>query len=164
MCGFAAILGHSPSLETCQSMAKAVARRGPDDAGHYQDASFVAVHHRLAIVGADARGHQPMCVDDVVVLFNGCIYNYPELRKQLEAEGVHFHSDCDTEILPHLYRRFGATMFSMLEGMFAIVLWDQRHNIALIGRDALGEKPLFVCEQSGRVGFASTLSDRKSVV
>ncbi|MDQ6952681.1 MAG: asparagine synthase (glutamine-hydrolyzing) [Mariprofundaceae bacterium] len=158
MCGFVALWGQHPSLSECQRMASAVAKRGPDDKGHYQDSSFTAVHHRLAIVGADARGHQPMQIDGVVVVFNGCIYNYPDLRQQLENDGVQLMSDCDTEILPHLYRRYGATMFSMLQGMFAMVLWDVRQQIVLIGRDALGEKPLFVCEQAGRVGFASTLS------
>ncbi|MDQ6995216.1 MAG: asparagine synthase (glutamine-hydrolyzing), partial [Mariprofundaceae bacterium] len=158
MCGFVALWGQYPSLHECERMASAVSQRGPDDKGDYQDASFAAVHHRLAIVGADARGHQPMQVDDVVVVFNGCIYNYPDLRQPLEDEGVHFVSDSDTEILPHLYRRYGASMFTMLQGMFAIVLWDTQQKTILIARDALGEKPLFVCEQAGRVGFASTLS------
>jgi len=158
MCGFVAILGNQTSEDECQRMAQAVAKRGPDGMGHYQDAHFSAIHHRLAIIGADARGQQPMVCDDVVVVFNGCIYNYPALRQQLEKDGITFHSDSDTEILPHLYRRFGVAMFGMLQGMFAIVLWDTRQKIALIGRDAFGEKPLFVCEQAGRIGLASLLS------
>jgi len=158
VCGFVALWGQHPRLSECQRMASAVAKRGPDDDGSYQDESFTAVHHRLAIVGADARGHQPMHIDGVVVVFNGCIYNYPDLRQQLEEDGIQFTSDCDTEILPHLYRRYGATMFSMLQGMFSMVLWDTQKQVGLIGRDALGEKPLFVCEQGGRIGFASTLS------
>ena len=158
MCGFAAIVGRQKHEHECRRMAEAVAVRGPDDMGRYQDAVFTAQHHRLAIVGADARGHQPMQVDGVVVVFNGCIYNYPELRKLLEQEGVVFQSDSDTEILPHLYRRHGSGMFAMLQGMFALLLWDVHEQMAWIARDALGEKPLFVCEQDGRIGVASLLS------
>ena len=158
MCGFVAILGKQKSTAELSRMARAVAMRGPDDSGEYRGDDFIAIHHRLAIIGADARGHQPMCTDDLVVVFNGCIYNYLALRKQLEIDGVAFQSDSDTEIIPHLYRRFGASMFAMLNGMFSIVLWDKREKLCLIGRDAFGEKPLFVCQQDGRVGFASLLS------
>ncbi len=139
-------------------MATAVARRGPDDQGAYDDGRFFAIHHRLSIIGPDTRGRQPMTVDDVTVVFNGCIYNYRELRKQLEDDGVTFASDTDTEVLPHLYRRFGVGMFSLLQGMFSIVLWDAREKYLLAARDPFGEKPLFICEQNGRVGFASVLS------
>ena len=158
MCGFVAIVGKQKTDHELTRMGEAVAMRGPDDCGEYQSDEFAAVHHRLAIIGADARGHQPMCLDDMVLVFNGCIYNYKALREQLEQDGVVFQSDSDTEVLPHLYRRFGASMFAMLHGMFAIVLWDKRENHCLIARDAFGEKPLFVCEQDGRIGFASLLS------
>jgi asparagine synthase (glutamine-hydrolysing) len=157
MCGFVAIMGSCAADELAR-MAKAVAYRGPDDHGEYHDADFAAIHYRLSIIGPDARGRQPMTRDAVTVVFNGCIYNYRELRAQLEKDGVCFTSDCDTEILPYLYRRFGVGMFSLLNGMFAIVLWDARDRVLLAARDAFGEKPLFICEQGGRIGFASTLS------
>jgi len=99
-----------------------------------------------------------MTVDDVTVVFYGCIYNYRELRKQLEDDGIIFASDTDTEVLPYLYRRFGVGMFSLLNGMFSILLWDGREKLLLAARDPFGEKPLFICEQDGRVGFASLLS------
>ncbi|MDQ6967922.1 MAG: asparagine synthase (glutamine-hydrolyzing) [Mariprofundaceae bacterium] len=158
MCGFVAILGKQKSVGELHRMAQAVAMRGPDDSGEYTEKYFAAVHHRLAIIGADARGHQPMCIDDVITVFNGCIYNYHALRSRLEQDGVRFQSDSDTEVLPHLYRRFGTAMFAMLQGMFSMVLWDKREQQCLIGRDAFGEKPLFVCEQGGRIGFSSLLS------
>lgn len=139
-------------------MAKAVASRGPDDRGEVALDGFAAIHHRLAVIGPDARGRQPMTIDNVTVLFNGCIYNYPALRAQLEKEDVVFHSDADTEVLPHLYRRFGFGMFNLLNGMFAVVLWDEQEKMLVIARDSFGEKPLFVCEQDGRVGLASTLT------
>ncbi len=157
MCGFVAICGVAREHEL-KRMAVAVERRGPDDQGSFDDGYFAAIHHRLSIIGPDERGRQPMTVDDVTVVFNGCIYNYRELRAQLEADGVLFVSDTDTEVLPHLYRRFGVGMFSLLNGMFSIVLWDARDQVLLAARDAFGEKPLFICEQDGRVGFASTLS------
>ncbi|MDQ6988120.1 MAG: asparagine synthase (glutamine-hydrolyzing) [Mariprofundaceae bacterium] len=165
MCGFVGILNSSGNLPRkrqkngeLQRMATAVARRGPDDQGSFDDGSFAAIHHRLSIIGPDERGRQPMTVDDVSVVFNGCIYNYRELRAQLEQDGVRFVSDTDTEVLPYLYRRFGVGMFSLLNGMFSLVLWDARAKVLLAARDAFGEKPLFICEQDGRTGFASTLS------
>ncbi len=155
MCGFASILGKTDAVEL-KAMASAVAARGPDGKGEFMSSEFSAIHHRLAIIGPDARGNQPMQVDDVVVVFNGCIYNYKDLREKLEADGVTFQSDSDTEVIPHLYRRFGLGVFNLLEGMFSIVLWDKREQICLVARDVFGEKPLFVCEQDGRVGFASS--------
>ncbi|MDQ7003032.1 MAG: asparagine synthase (glutamine-hydrolyzing), partial [Ghiorsea sp.] len=155
MCGFVAVLGKSEPVEL-KAMATAVAARGPDGQGEYMSPEFSAIHHRLAIIGPDERGAQPMQVDDVVVVFNGCIYNYKALREQLEGDGVTFKSDSDTEVIPHLYRRFGLGLFNLIEGMFSIVLWDKREQICLVARDVFGEKPLFVCEQNGRLGFASS--------
>lgn len=157
MCGFVAIRGKTNGAEL-HAMAAAVSHRGPDGEGAFGSESFSAIHHRLSIIGPDERGSQPMTRDGVTVVFNGCIYNYHELRQRLEADGVVFRSDTDTEILPHLYRRFGFGMFSLLGGMFAIVLWDAREKTLIAGRDPFGEKPLFVCEQDGRIGLASTLS------
>jgi len=157
VCGFVAVLGkvHADELNR---MAQAVAVRGPDDSGCFEDGMFAAIHHRLSIIGPDTRGRQPMTVDDVTVVFNGCIYNYRELRRQLEDDGITFVSDTDTEVLPHLYRKFGVGMFALLNGMFSIVLWDAGERLLIAARDPFGEKPLFVCEQNGRVGFASVLS------
>ena len=157
MCGFVAIAGKHSDSEL-RHMATAVAFRGPDDQGEFLSGRFSAIHHRLSIIGPDERGRQPFSVDDITVLFNGCIYNYHELRKQLEADGVIFRSDSDTEVLPHLYRKFGMGMFSLLNGMFAIVIWDARDELLVAARDPFGEKPLFVCQQSGRIGFSSSLT------
>ncbi len=139
-------------------MAEAVARRGPDDHGQVRTGEFAAMHHRLSIIGPDTRGRQPMTVDDVTIVFNGCIYNYRELRQELEGDGVRFASDTDTEVLPHMYRRYGLDMFARLNGMFAMVLWDARHQDLIAARDPFGEKPLYFCEQSGRLGLASSLT------
>ncbi len=136
----------------------AVAHRGPDDQGETHQDLFHAIHHRLSIIGPDERGQQPMIRDNVTVVFNGCIYNYRELKAQLEKDGIHFESDTDTEVLPYLYRRHGMDMLPMLNGMFAFVLWDAREQLLIAARDPFGEKPLFLCEQSGRVGLASSLA------
>ncbi|HKI60085.1 MAG TPA: asparagine synthase (glutamine-hydrolyzing), partial [Mariprofundaceae bacterium] len=157
MCGFVAIRGKH-SRHELERMAVAVAPRGPDDHGEWYSDTFSAIHHRLSIIGPDERGRQPFVVDGITVLFNGCIYNYHELRRQLEEDGITFVSDSDTEVLPHLYRKFGMGMFSLLNGMFAIVLWDSRDELLVAARDPFGEKPLFICEQSGRIGLASTLN------
>ncbi len=157
MCGFVAIAGKHSDSEL-RRMATAVAFRGPDDQGEIALEGFSAIHHRLSIIGPDERGRQPFTVDDVTVLFNGCIYNYRELRKQMEEDGITFRSDSDTEVLPYLYRKFGMGMFSLLNGMFAIVLWDARDELLITARDPFGEKPLFVCQQDGRLGFSSSLT------
>ncbi len=157
MCGFVAVRGALAPGEL-RRMAEAVKQRGPDDHGEWLSPSFSAIHHRLSIIGPDERGRQPFVADGVVVLFNGCIYNYRELRKELEADGINFTSESDTEVLPHLYRKFGMGMFALLNGMFSIVLWDSRQELLVAARDPFGEKPLFICEQSGRIGLASTLN------
>jgi len=155
MCGFIGVLGKTNTAEL-ERMATAVERRGPDAQGRFESADFSAIHHRLAIIGPDERGTQPMRIDGLVVLFNGCIYNYPSLKAKLQSDGVQFQTDSDTEVIPHLYRRFGMAVFAMLEGMFSIVLWDEREQILVAARDAFGEKPLFLCEQNNRLGFASS--------
>ncbi|MCF7821131.1 MAG: hypothetical protein K9M17_01660, partial [Mariprofundaceae bacterium] len=86
MCGFVAVRGAAAAGELAR-MAEAVKQRGPDDCGEFLSDSFSAIHHRLSIIGPDERGKQPFTADDVTVLFNGCIYNYHELRKQLEDDG-----------------------------------------------------------------------------
>lgn len=157
MCGFVAVRGVVAGGELAR-MAETVKQRGPDDRGEWFSESFSAIHHRLSIIGPDERGRQPFVADGITVLFNGCIYNYRELRSQLEEDGVTFVSDSDTEVLPHLYRKFGMGMFALLNGMFSIVLWDARDELLIVARDSFGEKPLFVCEQNGRIGLASTLN------
>jgi len=157
MCGFVAVRG-SVAAGELGLMAEAVKQRGPDDHGEFNSDTFSAIHHRLSIIGPDESGRQPFTVGDVTVLFNGCIYNYKTLRKALEEDGIVFRSDSDTEVLPHLYRKFGMGMFSLLNGMFAIVIWDARDGLLVTARDPFGEKPLFVCQQSGRIGFSSSLS------
>ena len=133
--------------------------RGPDGAGIYlnSDEFLGLAHRRLAILDLSDAGAQPMASPDenFVVTFNGEIYNYPELRRDLEARGTHFRSDCDTEILLHLYALKGEAMLNDLRGMFAFGLWDARKRALLLACDPFGMKPLYYADDGRALRFAS---------
>lgn len=133
--------------------------RGPDGAGLWisPHAGIGLAHRRLSIIDRTEAGGQPMQDDlgELVVTFNGEIYNYPELRKELESRGVRFRSNCDTEVLIHLYRHCGTTMLNRLRGMFAFALWDTRKHHLLLARDPFGIKPLYLSDNGHEVRFAS---------
>ena len=157
MCGFIAVLGKTSRQELARALVP-LAPRGPDDEGIHLEPGFGCAHRRLAIVGPDARGAQPFVRDDVVVVFNGCIYNYPALRRDFAQQGMAFASRTDTEILPLAWRRWGEEMPRHLEGMFAFVLWDRRTKTLFAATDAFGEKPLYLAREGGRWLFASLLT------
>jgi asparagine synthase (glutamine-hydrolysing) len=140
------------------AMADALAHRGPDDAGFIDLAGAALANTRLAIQDP-AHGHQPMVSSDrrVAVVFNGEIYNYPDLRRSLEAEGVRFRTDCDTEVLLHLYRRRGSDLVHELDGMFALAVWDVDARSLLLARDHMGQKPLYWCRVGSGIAFASEI-------
>lgn len=155
MCG---IVGYSGNfdLASLQSATEALRHRGPDDLATYQDEneSVGLGHTRLAIVDLSPLGAQPMASDDgdVVVSYNGEIYNHLDLRTQLEELGHRFRGHSDTETLLHLYLEHGEAMFPMLNGIFAIAIWDKSKANLLIARDGMGVKPLYI--SSGRKGVA----------
>ena len=166
MCGIAGYLGPE-SAEHVDSVLTAslsrLARRGPDGQGTEQwTADRVQVglgHRRLAIIDLTDAGRQPMLSADrqVGVVFNGCIFNFLELRKLLEDHGCPFHSQCDTEVLVHGYCRWGATELARrCQGMFAFAIWDQPRQKLTLVRDRLGVKPLYFAARNGRIAFAST--------
>ena len=160
MCG---IVGFSGAFapENLARANDAQAHRGPDDDGQFVDAAArVGLgHRRLSILDLSPTGHQPMLAGDgsVVLVLNGEIYNYRELRAGLEAGGYRFRGTSDTEVLLALYLRDGAAMLPRLNGMFALALWDRREGALLIARDALGVKPLYYSESNAGVAFASEL-------
>ncbi len=160
MCGIAGAT-NDPDGRAVRAMASTLRHRGPDDEGlHCDRSSGVSIGaRRLAILDLPG-GHQPLSNEDgsVWVAFNGEIYNYPRLRKQLQARGHRFATNCDTEVLVHLYEEFGEAMVHALEGMFAFALWDERRGRLLLARDRFGEKPLFVHESGGDLLFASELT------
>jgi len=139
-------------------MCQTIVHRGPDDEGIYARGPVGLGMRRLSIIDLSG-GHQPIHNEDqsVWVVFNGEIYNFPELRRELEARGHSFYTHSDTEIIVHLYEEMGAECFTKLRGMFAIALYDERKKSLLLGRDRLGKKPLYYAEHQGRLYFGSEI-------
>src|SRR5450432_3335939 len=139
-------------------MVDALARRGPDSKGQARWSEAVLGHRRLAILDLSEAGHQPMLSDDgqIGLVFNGCIYNFLDLRAELEKRGHQFHSHCDTEVLLRGYQEWGIdALVGRLRGMFAFAIWDNPRCTLLLIRDRLGVKPLVYCACNGEISFAS---------
>jgi asparagine synthase (glutamine-hydrolysing) len=163
MCGIVGIISldrnRVADQETARAMAAKIIHRGPDDNGFYIHENVVLGMRRLAIIDLET-GHQPISNEDgsVHVVFNGEIYNFPELRRNLIDRGHRFSTNSDTEVLVHLYEDYGDELTSHLNGMFAFALWDERRARLLIARDRMGEKPLYFTQVPDRVFiFASEL-------
>src|SRR6185312_14201057 len=124
-------------------MTDAVAHRGPDGCGILNEPGIALGHRRLAIIDL-AGGHQPMSTADgaLTVIFNGEIYNFLDLRTELQGLGAVFASRSDTEVLLHGWRHWGSAMLAKLHGMFAFALWDAREQTLFLARDKFGKKPL----------------------
>jgi asparagine synthase (glutamine-hydrolysing) len=143
-------------------MADTIAHRGPDDSGTWvdEDAGIALAFRRLAIVDLSPAGHQPMVSADgrYVIIFNGEIYNYRDLRNELAADGVTFRSASDTEVILFAAMKWGATeMLERLWGMFAMAIWDRHARRLMLARDRLGKKPLYYGGQNGVLLFGSEL-------
>src|SRR4030095_9566018 len=160
MCGLTGFVGPYPG-ERIYARNRLSAHRGPDDEGYWIDRSLgVALgHRRLAIIDLRPEAKQPMTNEDgtIQLVFNGEIYNYQELRTELEAKGHRFQSVSDTETIIHLYEEEGVDVVKRLKGIFALALWDERNRQLLIARDHLGVKPLYYSELPEGVVFASEL-------
>jgi asparagine synthase (glutamine-hydrolysing) len=161
MCGIAGIVsrGAEPIVDDeLRSMCAAMVKRGPDDEGLYLSEGAGLAMRRLSIIDLET-GHQPVCNEDgsIWVVLNGEIYNYRELRKDLERRGHIFATSTDTEVLVHLYEERGDDCVDQLRGMFGFALWDERRQCLLVARDRLGIKPLYYGMVEGRLLFASEL-------
>ncbi len=160
MCGIAGELrfdGGRPEPATLERMSAQLARRGPDDAGAWDAGPVAFRHRRLAIIDLSPHSHQPM-VDatlGLALVFNGTIYNYPELRTVLHDLGHVFHSDGDTEVILRAYAEWGEGCVEHLHGMFAFALWDGRRQQLFLARDRLGIKPLYFARTGQCFRFAS---------
>jgi asparagine synthase (glutamine-hydrolysing) len=173
MCGITGAVWNDPGKgiddATLSRMTSVLRHRGPDDEGSYHSEFRLRPPYeampgvglgfrRLSIIDL-ATGHQPMPNEDesVWIVFNGEIYNFPTLRRRLEATGHRFRTNSDTETIIHLYEDEGVDCFQHLNGMFAIAIWDSRHRQLVLARDRLGKKPLVYRHEKGRLLFASEL-------
>ncbi len=163
MCGIAGIVtrdGSPPSEEILRSMAEAVAHRGPDGDGIWIVPGIGLAHRRLAIIDLSPNAAQPMhdLSGNFTIVFNGEIYNYCDLRRELEAKGAQCRTHSDTEVILEAYRAWGVNAFLRLHGMFALGLWDAHERRLLLVRDRIGKKPLFYAmTPDGHLAFASEI-------
>jgi asparagine synthase (glutamine-hydrolysing) len=163
MCGIVGVLSTAPLPESLPiaAMRDTLRHRGPDDAGLWwsADRRVAFGHRRLSIIDLSPAGHQPMsdAAGELWIVFNGEIYNFVELRAELEGHGHAFRSHSDTEVVLAAYRQWGSGMLARLNGMFAFALYDAREQKVLLARDRAGEKPLYVSLRDGTLRFASEL-------
>lgn len=158
MCGICGFTG-GPDRLTLERMTRAVVHRGPDEEGFWSSPDVSLGMRRLAIIDLSS-GQQPVQNEDGTIwaVFNGEIYNHPELRAELEQQGHRFRSHhSDTETLVHLYEEYGPDYLHRLNGMFAIALWDNQRRELHLARDRAGIKPLFIASRNGRVVFGSEI-------
>ncbi len=156
MCGIGGCLGSEASSNLIRRMSRLVKHRGPDDYGEFVDEGVALFNDRLSIIDVEG-GRQPIFNEDgdVVVVYNGEIYNFPTLRLDLERRGHRFKTRSDTEVIVHGYEEFGAQVFTRLNGMFAVALWDRSLKKLLLARDRVGVKPLYYANVNGDVVFCS---------
>ena len=162
MCGIAGELrfdGHDPDLAALARMNSRQQRRGPDSGGVFAQAGHAFGHRRLKIMDLSESAQQPMFDPSLGlgIVFNGAIYNHPELRKELEGLGYRFYSHGDTEVLLKAYHAWGEDFVKRLNGMFAFAIWERDSGRLLLGRDRLGIKPLYYAPFAGGLRFASSL-------
>ncbi len=162
MCGIAGFihfdLNQPACTETVQRMTDIIAHRGPDDKGAYVDSNIALGHRRLAIIDLNS-GHQPMANSDasLVIVFNGEIYNYVELREELRKKKHHFSTDSDTEVILAAYQEWGTDCVEKFNGMWAFALWDKAKKRLFCSRDRVGEKPFYYTIHKNTFAFGSEI-------
>lgn len=160
MCGIVGIFntnGAPVSPAILRKMSDAISHRGPDGEGFYTD-SFVGLgHRRLAIIDPSPAGHQPMITENgsVCITYNGEVYNFRELRAELEASGYTFHSNTDTEVVLNAFHKWGTESVTRFNGIFAFAIWDRRNQTLTLARDRYGTKPLYYHQNGDTLLFAS---------
>jgi asparagine synthase (glutamine-hydrolysing) len=160
MCGIAGILnlnGEPASPVLIKKMTDAIAHRGPDGEGHFVENCLALGHRRLAIIDLSGAGHQPMSTLDgrFIISYNGEIYNFNELRIELESFGYQFRSRTDTEVLLYAYAKWGDKCLERFNGMFAFAVWDRQQRELFLARDRYGIKPLYYTQVDGKFLFGS---------
>jgi asparagine synthase (glutamine-hydrolysing) len=163
MCAIAGVIWSDPqrpgAVAEVDAMCQILYHRGPDDDGAYVDGAVALGHRRLSIIDLSVGGHQPMVSGDgsLVVVYNGEIYNFVELRRELEAAGRVFRSDSDTEVILHAYDVWGRDCVRRFNGMWAFALYDRRKRQVFLSRDRFGIKPLYYYHDRGMFAFASEI-------
>jgi asparagine synthase (glutamine-hydrolysing) len=161
MCAIAGFVTYVPfedKRSRVEKMLTLLAHRGPDDEGLWEDDTVCLGHKRLAILDLSSAGHQPMGDRyGNVLVYNGEIYNFKELRDDLQNLGVHFHSRSDTEVLLHGYRIWGEEIIYKIKGFFAFAIWDAKRRILFCGRDPFGKKPFYYFWRNQQFIFASEI-------
>ena len=157
MCGLAGFAGEGSVLQLGR-MAASLHRRGPDDEGFFTTRNVGFAFRRLSVIDLET-GHQPVANEDGTIhaMLNGEIYNFKELRSELQVGGHRFKTGSDSEVIVHAYEHWGDECFSKFDGMFAIALWDQKRDRLILGRDRFGKKPLYWTVYRGTLWFASEL-------
>ncbi|GKQ41462.1 N-acetylglutaminylglutamine amidotransferase [Streptomyces sp. A012304] len=162
MCGLSGEMrfdGGRPDLAAVERMSHRLAARGPDGEGIWSRGAVALGHRRLKIIDLSELGAQPMTDDrqEITAVFNGCVYNYKELREELRALGHRFRSTSDTEVILKAYQEWGTACVDHFYGMFAFALVEHRTGRLILARDRLGIKPLYLAQTPGRLRFASSL-------
>jgi len=157
MCGILGVVGKIEE-QVFKKQLDTLAHRGPDGWGVWSDEKITLGHRRLSIIDLSDRGKQPMEVlDRYVIILNGEIYNYKEIKKELEAKGIKFYSASDTEVLIYSYVVWGEDCVNRFNGMWAFAIWDRREQTLFLSRDRMGKKPLFYIQQPDLFAFASEM-------
>ena len=162
MCGICGEVRWDGQRRTSGAVARmtgAMASRGPDADGVVAHGPVALGHRRLSIIDLSARGAQPMVDADLglTLVFNGCIYNYQDLREQLHADGYRFFSTADSEVVIKAFHKWGERCVEKFKGMFAFAIADRDTGVLTLARDRLGIKPLYVSSTHGRLRFASSV-------
>jgi asparagine synthase (glutamine-hydrolysing) len=159
ICGEIRFDGCSADVAAVARMTAAMVSRGPDSDGIAAHGPVAFGHRRLSIIDLSAHGAQPMVDSDLglTLVFNGCIYNYKELRAELQAAGYRFFSTADSEVLIKAFHRWGTRCVERFKGMFAFAVADRDSGVVTLGRDRLGIKPLYIAESAGKLRFASSV-------
>jgi asparagine synthase (glutamine-hydrolysing) len=159
--GWAFKAGCEPPAAALDEMSRLIEHRGPDDAGTYRDAAagIAIAHRRLSIIDLSPSSHQPMVDAErgVVLAYNGELYNYRDLRRELQGLGHIFRSQGDTEVVLRSFIEWGTASFARFAGMFALAIWDERKSTLHLARDAMGMKPLYYWPRSQGIAFASEI-------
>ncbi len=155
MCGIAGFNWQDKSL--IETMSRTMEHRGPDDEGIYVDENVSLGHRRLSVIDISAKGHQPMRFEGLVIVYNGEIYNFLQIREQLKDKGYSFTSDTDTEVILKSFHLWGPDCVNRFNGMWAFCIFDRENNLFFLSRDRFGKKPLYYYFDGSRFVFASSL-------